>query len=255
MHTSLIAHTSSIEHGVIVGLGVMAVVVYGAGWCRIPGMSAWRLIAWCSGVTTLLVSIIPAMEAWAQRSFTGHMVQHLLMIVVAAPLLVVAAPSRAVRSLGLIPARVTPTERRVARWWRSNGAIASAGFFVIVLYTTHLTVIYDKALSNRLLHDVEHVAYIASAVALWTALRGRARRAATARIGAVFAVIAATALLGVVLLSASSPLVPTYETLLGPDDALTDQRAAASLMWVGGMATTLPLLLISALKSLTSKKS
>ncbi len=34
MHTSLIAHTSSIEHGVIVGLGVMAVVVYGAGWCR-----------------------------------------------------------------------------------------------------------------------------------------------------------------------------------------------------------------------------
>ncbi len=82
MHTSLIAHTSSIEHGVIVGLGVMAVVVYGAGWCRIPGMSAWRLIAWCSGVTTLLVSIIPAMEAWAQRSFTGHMVQHLLMIVV-----------------------------------------------------------------------------------------------------------------------------------------------------------------------------
>ncbi|MGA9277672.1 cytochrome c oxidase assembly protein [Ilumatobacter sp.] len=241
----LIAHTSPAEHGVIVGLGMIAVVVYGIGWWRSGKMSAWRLVAWCGGVTALLISVIPAMETWALESFAGHMVQHLLMIVVAAPLLVVANPNRAIRALGVMPDRVTPAERSVAGWWRSNGAIASAALFVGVLYITHLTAIYDKALTNRFVHDTEHVAYIASAIALWAALRGTARRAAPARIGAVFAVIAGSALLGVVLLSASSPLVPTYEAVRGTRSAIDDQRAAASLMWVGGMATTLPLLLIS----------
>jgi putative membrane protein len=60
-----------------------------------------------------------------------------------------------------------------------------------------------------------------------------------------FAVIAGSALLGIVLLSASTPLFDTYVNRLGPDAALDDQRVAASLMWVGGMATTLPLLLVA----------
>ncbi|WP_040494586.1 cytochrome c oxidase assembly protein [Ilumatobacter nonamiensis] len=245
MLSTLIAHTSAVDHEIIVIAGVVVVALYGVGWWRAGPISAWRLVAWCSGVTALLVSVIPAMEKLASESFAGHMVQHLLMIVVGAPLLVVANPSPPFRALRLIPQRVTTTERAVGRWWRSYGAFASAGFFVVVLYLTHLTAIYDRALGNRFVYDIEHVAYIASAIALWAALRGSARRAAPARIGSVFAVIASTALLGVVLLSASSPLVPTYETSLGFDDALDDQRAAASLMWVSGMATTLPLLLIS----------
>jgi putative membrane protein len=52
-------------------------------------------------------------------------------------------------------------------------------------------------------------------------------------------------MLGIVLLSASTPLFSTYLDRLGPDAALDDQRVAASLMWVGGMATTLPLLLVA----------
>uniref|UniRef100_UPI00059001DC cytochrome c oxidase assembly protein n=1 Tax=Ilumatobacter nonamiensis TaxID=467093 RepID=UPI00059001DC len=241
----LIAHTSWLEHTALVGVGLLAVGLYGWGWWRVGTMSTWQLVAWCAGVAALLVSVIPSMEEWAERSFAGHMVQHLLMIVVAAPLLVVAKPVTAVRGTGLFPEHATVTERSIARWWRGNGALLSAALFVGVLYITHLTAIYDTALSNRWVHDLEHVAYIASAVALWAALRATGRSAATARIGAVFAVIAGSALLGVILLSASSPLIPTYEAVRGTAGALGDQRAAASLMWVGGMATTLPLLLIS----------
>lgn len=241
----MIAHTSPIEHGAVIALALTGVVVYSIGWWRCGRMSGWRLLAWCAGLTVLVVSVVPAMEEWALESFAGHMVQHLLMIVIAAPLLVVADPIRAVRALRSSSVQVTPGERVVARWWRSNGAIASAALFVGVLYVTHLTSVYDDALNNRFVHDVEHVAYVASAIALWAALRGTARRAAPARIGAVFGVIAGSALLGVVLLSASSPLVPTYEEVQGTEDALSDQRIAASLMWIGGMATTLPLLLIS----------
>ncbi len=241
----LIAHTNSVEHGLFLAVGTLAVCAYGAGWWRNGSMSAWRLGAWCGGVLAVLASVTPAMESWAQRSFAGHMVQHLMMIAIAAPLLVVADPIRAAGALGLRPARVTPRERAVRRWWRSSGAIVSAGLFVAVLVMTHLTAIYDAALTNRAVHDLEHIAYVASAVALWVALRGSARRAAPARIGAVFGVSAGTALVGVVLLSASSPLVATYEATQGSGPALHDQRVAASLMWIGGMATTLPLLLVA----------
>jgi putative membrane protein len=58
-------------------------------------------------------------------------------------------------------------------------------------------------------------------------------------------VIAGTAMLGVVLMSASEPLIPTYVEQLGVDRALDDQRLAASFLWAGGMGLTLPLLLTS----------
>jgi putative membrane protein len=71
------------------------------------------------------------------------------------------------------------------------------------------------------------------------------RIAAPHRVGAVFGVIGGSALLGVILLSATAPLISTYALELGVEAALDDQRAAASLMWVGGMAITLPLLMVS----------
>jgi putative membrane protein len=114
-----------------------------------------------------------------------------------------------------------------------------------VLYLTHLTGIYDAALSNRFLHDAEHLAYAFTAILLWVAVRGAGTSAAVGRVGSAFAVIAGSAMLGIVLLSASTPLFSTYVERLGSDAALDDQHVAASLMWVGGMATTLPLLLVA----------
>ena len=61
----------------------------------------------------------------------------------------------------------------------------------------------------------------------------------------MFGVGAAGSVLGIALLSASEPLIPTYEHQLGFDDALADQRTAAAMMWIGGMATTVPLLLVA----------
>ena len=239
----LLAHTSPVEHTVIVAVGLGAIALYGWAWFRSSTPSIGRLSAWCGGVLTLLLAVLPSMERWAERSFTGHMVQHLMMIVVAAPLLVLAAPVRTLHVLW--QHRVSPAERSVARRWRSHGASLAAAGFIGVLYLTHLTEIYDIALQNRFVHDIEHVAYVGSAVALWAALRAHGRAAAPARVAAVFAVIGSTALLGVVLMSASSPLVATYAELLGVGEALDDQRSAAALMWVGGMATTLPLLVVS----------
>jgi putative membrane protein len=78
---------------------------------------------------------------------------------------------------------------------------------------------------------------------MWAAVLGVGRSTAVARIGGVFGVIAGSAFLGVILLTATTPLMPTYERQLGAVRALDDQRTAAAIMWVTGMLTTLPLLI------------
>ena len=78
---------------------------------------------------------------------------------------------------------------------------------------------------------------------LWSAVMGHGRAASVARVGIAFGVGAAGSVLGIALLSASEPLIPTYERRLGISDALADQRTAATIMWIGGMVTTVPLLL------------
>lgn len=243
---SLLAHTSPLEHAVLVAIAVLGIGVYGDAWlherARDRTVSVWRLVAWTAGIAALLVATSPTVERWATESFAGHMIQHLLMIVVAAPVLVLARPVRVLERRWRGPGhRVRFRHARV--WWRSSGPLVAPVLFVVTLFVTHLTGIYDAALSNRLIHDLEHLAYVGAACALWSVGLGVGRGPAAARVGAVFGVIAGSALLGVVLLTAPSPLVPTYVDQLGADAALDDQRLAATLMWIGGMAITLPLLI------------
>lgn len=256
----MIAHSSPAEHAAILLLGAGAFAVYGAGWMRWPHASSWRLAAWAGALVSTLVATMPAAERWAEESFTGHMAQHLLMIVVAAPLFVVARPVRTVRHLPCFALRPARSERALARWWHRFGAVAAPLLFLGVLYLTHLTHIYEWALDNRLVHDLEHIAYLAASIALWSVVLGAGRgvmattdastgvtriSGGAARVGTAMGVIAGMAILGVVLTSATEPLVPTYVEQLGYGEALDDQRLAASFMWAGGMALTLPLLLAS----------
>ena len=240
----MFAHTNPAEHVAIAAVGCAAVALYGWAWLHLPDSRrrTWRLWSWAGGVVALAVSTSSPVERIANESFTGHMVQHLLMIVVAAPLLVLARPVRTFAD-GLASGHgTTSTERRVARWWRTAGTVIAPGAFLAVLFVTHLTGIYDEALGNRWVHDAEHLAYLLAAVALWAVVCSAGQANAPGRVAGVFAVIGGSALLGVVLLTASSPLMDTYARSLGTPDALDDQRAAASLMWVGGMAISLPLL-------------
>ena len=245
--SAVLAH-DGIDH-LFIGMGAAAVVgIYGAAWLAQPRPVPWRLVSWVAGVCCVLVASLPWMEALAEESFTGHMVQHLLVIIVGAPLLVLA-PAGAHASDG--PAgfrsgsRLGPTGRRWAAAWRRYAPVIGPMFFVAVLFVTHLTSIYDQALDDRLVHELEHVAYLLGATLTWSAVLGVGHGGAVARIGAVFGVAAGGALLGMVLLSAPSPLIPTYEAQLGTQEALNDQRSASALMWVGGMLTTVPLLLLA----------
>jgi putative membrane protein len=252
LFSSVLGH-SGIDHVAIGAGGAALIAAYGAAWLRqprtvrsgtgTPGASGWRLWAWAAGVALAVVASTPMVERLAEESFTGHMVQHLIVIVLAAPLLVVAQPLQTLVRSGAVPTT------RIGRWagaaWRRYAPVVGPLLFVGILFVTHLTSIYDRALGDRIVHELEHGGYLLGAVLTWTAVLGIGRAGGAARVGAVFGVGVGGALLGMILLSATEPLVPTYEVRLGAARALSDQRSAAALMWVSGMATTVPLLLVA----------
>ena len=237
----MIAH-SGLDHVVLGAVAALVVGAYGWASLRTRRRDARLPAAWTGGVALVLVASLPFMERLAEESFTGHMLQHLLVIVLAAPLLVLARPGHVLTSSGLIP--TTAGGRRVAGWWRRWATVVGPLTFVVVLFGTHLSSVYDQALRHRGVHELEHAGYLLGAVLTWAAVLAARPTGAVGRIGAAFGVSAAGALLGVVLLTAPEPLVATYATRLGAD-ALDDQRRAAALMWVSGMLTTVPLLLVA----------
>lgn len=238
----MLAH-SGVDHAAMGALAAIAVAAYGALWLRQPAPSPTRLGAWTGGVAIVLGASSPWVETLAEESFSGHMLQHLAVIVIAAPLLVLGEPLRTATRSGVVP--TTRTGRRLGAFWRRRAPVIGPVTFVVVLFATHLTSIYDRALNDRWLHELEHAAYLLGAVATWAAVLGAGRAGAVARVGAAFGVAAAGAVLGMVLLTAPDPLIPTYEARLGTAEALQDQHNAAAIMWIGGMGTTVPLLLLA----------
>src|SRR5262245_25115167 len=179
----MLGHTG-VDHLAIGVAAAAAVGLYGVAWMRQPHPRAWSLAAWVGGIGAIVLASSPWLEGAAERSFTGHMVQHLLVIALAAPLLVAARPLHTIVRAGWVG--TVPAGRRVGALWRRFGAVVGPLVFVAVLFVTHLTSVYDRALQDRLVHELEHFAYLIGAVLAWAAVVVGRRTGSVARVGAVF---------------------------------------------------------------------
>jgi len=223
---------------------------------RRPRRPFSRLRATCFGAGTvgLIAAFSPFMDELADRSFAAHMVQHLLMTLVAAPLLLLGAADRL--ALSCAP---RPVARRIASLFRSvlvraltTPAVAWTGF-AVVMWSTHLSGFYQAALENEAVHVLEHGAYLASALLFWYPVVGSVGASgALGNAGRLLYVMLAmppSAFLGLVIFESRHVLYPHY--LLGGAanhaGAIADQRAGGAIMWIaGGLVLFIALLLIAA---------
>jgi putative membrane protein len=215
-------------------LPLAAALGYGLGLARVGERPRAAALAWAAGVAALVVALSPPLDAWADARLSGHMVQHLLLAMVAPPLLAAGAPVRlALRALR------RPGRRRLGRALHSRVArvVGHPAFgwaaFTAVMLGTHLTPLYGLALRHPLVHALEHLAYLSAGLAYWAPLVGAdplpARPGSTGRVAWLLASMPPMGLLGAWLLT--GPL--RYAEYAGPG-ALADQRAAAAVMWAGG---------------------
>lgn len=208
---------------------------------RVRAWPSRRRAAFMSGLVVVFVALASPIAVYAGALFSVHMVQHLLLTLVAAPLLLLGAPGTlALRS-------ATPRGRaRLVDIFHSvpvrtvTHPVVTWSLFAAVMWITHFTSFYDAALESSVLHGLEHGLYSGVAVAFWLPVVGLdpigVRLSHPVRLGYVILALPQQSFLGLALWSATGVLYPHYETLArrwGPD-ALADQRAGAVVMWIGG---------------------
>jgi putative membrane protein len=192
------------------------------------------------GWGTLAIALLPALDAATHRSFAVHMVQHELLMVVAAPLLVLgrplegwawALPLAAKRSLRPMT-RAKPLRQA---WGAVTAPLGAWSFHALSVWVWHVPMLFRLALESVPLHILQHGCFFGSALALWWAAFGKASRAPTATsIASLFTTMLHTSALGALLTFA-----PTvwYATEQSPPFGLTpleDQQLGGLVMWVPG---------------------
>jgi putative membrane protein len=219
-----------------------------------------RDVAFYAGVVVLVIALTSPVDAYSDKLFWVHMVQHVLLMLVAAPLFVFARPwlrlwrafplsVRRPLARGLSQGTSTAPLRTIAR---AAGSPAGAlTLFTVVLLGWHVPVMFEATLESEAIHIVEHVLFFIVAVLFFKHLiPSPPLHAPLTDAGrALFAVAGMTVswALAVALAVAPSPLYSHYADLAsrpGGISALADQQLAAGVMWVPGSVTFLILVLI-----------
>lgn len=185
------------------------------------------------GAVVIGIAVVGPVASLAQRHFWMHMVQHLLLTLLAAPLLALGAPVTS-----LIKAASGDTRQALARLARSRvvALVTHPLFawvtFALVMWLTHFSPLYDLAVRNPVVHVLEHWLFIAAAILFWMPVVGSERVARRplgwpVRLAYLVAALPLQSFLGLAIYSSEQPLYESY-----PD--LADQRLGALIMWIGG---------------------
>lgn len=196
------------------------------------------LASFCTSMAAAFLALVWPLDALGAISFAAHMTQHMLLIAVAAPLLILAEPALPV--MMALPAGWRRINRRLAtvhRAWRmlSRPAIAFAVHGALV-WLWHAPLLFESALRWRWAHAAEHIALLASALLFWNAMR-QAGRAGGNGYGAAalwtLGTLIHTGLLGALITFAPRPLYPFYRTVTAaPLPPMEDQQLAGLVMWI-----------------------
>jgi putative membrane protein len=203
-----------------------------------PRLRTWLFMG---GLVAIGLALASPIEAYEGVLFSVHMVQHLLLMLVAAPLLLAGGPitltlraaSPSVRR-GLLRVLHSPVVRAI------SFPVLTWVLFAAVNWGWHFSTLYDQALENQLLHYVQHASFLGAALLFWWPITGVDpapwRMPYPVRLFYLFLALPQNSFLGVALLSAGTVLYPHYATNIrtwGPSP-LEDQQLGGVLMWVAG---------------------
>lgn len=211
------------------------------------GWPWWRTALFGLGLAALVAALASPIDAIALELFSVHMVQHMLLLAVAAPLLLAGAPVRPLlRGLPLALRRTVV--RALARNTAFRGLVhllrqplVAAALYVVGLYAWHIPALYGAAIDDPAIHVLEHTWFLGSALIFWSVVIDpvpfRATLPYAARIPFLLLVGAAqNTILGGLLAFSDRLYYAHYATTTAAYglDPVTDQRLGGAIMWVPG---------------------
>ena len=207
-----------------------------------PARASRDGIWFAAGLGVIAVTLLGPLDGWSEDSFAVHMVQHELIVLVAAPLLVRGRPlahwawglSRAARmSLhGMVRRRPL-----VIAWSALTGTAGACALHTAALWAWHVPAWFRAALTHPALHIAQHATFLAAALCFWwSVLRPAPVRQAAARgVATLFVTTLTTGALGALLTFAATPwfAVPGQVPPVGLS-LLEDQQLGGLIMWIPG---------------------
>jgi putative membrane protein len=187
-----------------------------------------RLVSFVVGILVVVVAIQSGLAAYDDTNFTAHVMQHLLLMNLAPPLLAMGAPI----TLALQSSRRSTTTR-LLRVLHSRPArilthpLVAAGMTVVTMYAYFLTPLYRLSLEHPLLHYYFHVHFLLVGCLFWWPIVGTdvlpRRWSHGAKLGLLFAGIPWSSFLGIALLTTKVPIAPAH--------TLADTHSGGGLLW------------------------
>ncbi len=225
-------------------LVVLTAWLYVRGRRRAPG--AWRRrradLAFAAGSGVIVIALASPLDGASADLASMHMIQHILLMLVAAPLFAWSAPSAALLrgvprgvlvSLAPVARGVGSVRRRVEQL--ATPAVVTT-MYVAILWAWHVPVLYEAALRGQAVHVTEHASFFLAAFVFWSNVVFPYRRSLSpgARVLVLFGVAMQSVVLALLLTLARSPWYASYTatTRAWGLDPLEDQQLAGAIMWV-----------------------
>lgn len=237
---------------VIANLGLLT-LLYLTGFARIwrrsprrrPDLRRWGA-AFAAAMSVTAVALFSRLDAMADALAWAHMLQHLLLMMLAAPLFVLASPGRVVAPWGLPRALREPVARLrtgALRWGLGRYIVwqplATWSIYALTLWIWHLPALYEGALRSPFVHDLQHLAFVVAAALFWRIVLdpvARRRMRPALAVLYLFATSMHAMALGVLMTLAPRAWYPVYGARadgLGLT-LLEDQQVAGAMMWMPG---------------------
>ncbi len=231
---------------IVIGPIGLTLLLYGWGFRRLAGQRkgfagrhARSALLFLAGIFTLIMALVSPIHELGEHLFTVHMIEHELVMGVAAPLLVFARPG------GLMLWSFSSRTRKAVapllgqgmmhRGWRwlTSPTVATT-FHGLAIWIWHAPPLFDGSVESLALHRLQHVSFLVTAIFFWWAMVWRAGRGTAA--WHLVITMMHTSLLGA-LIALSPRVLFVAQTRFAPEwgmTALEDQQFAGLLMWVPG---------------------
>jgi len=247
----------NIEPSILIPIALTA-LIYSWGmrnvWQRAGaghGINKRHYSSFLGALLALFVAFVSPLDALSDVLFSAHMVQHLILILVAAPLLVMsdfplaflwALPRYWAQRLGH---RLKQSQTLSRTWQVLSSPVFAWLLFAIAFWVWHASTLYEAALQNEAIHTLEHLGYLITAMLFWWVLLKPTRQKHLhygMAIPYLFTTILHSGILGALMTFTSRPWYPYYVSLvtLWGITPLQDQQLAGLIMWLpGGFVFTL----------------
>ena len=229
---------------------LIAAGAYAVGWRRTRHpVQWWKPLLFAVSLLILASGVLGPIAHWAHVSLAGHMTQHMLLLAVVPPLVLLARPlPQFLQALPLsLRRRVGPVAGRL---YQAAGDTPVSAFIVhgLIIWLWHLPSPLQISITDPWLHDAVHLLFFLTGLWFWWSLMAPARLGRTGfGPAAVLAALTVmhTGMLGALLTFAPGLLYPEHPAGFADFSELSDQQLAGLIMWVpGGLVYTIAALVL-----------